>query len=147
MTLQRRHNGCDSVSNHQPDDCLLYRLFRRRSMKTSNSVSLAFALWIHRWPVNSLHKWLVTRQMFPCHDVIMILLVILRKIGWDVDLTRNRQPVALTEFNWLPNAYTFLARSLANSFGCSSYLACKLIKGHKCLLGLVSTLSLQVLSE
>ena len=30
-----RHNGPDSVSNHQPHDCLLNRLFRRRSKKTS----------------------------------------------------------------------------------------------------------------
>ena len=29
------HNGRDSVSNHQPHDCLLNRLFRRRSNKTS----------------------------------------------------------------------------------------------------------------
>ena len=34
-SLQWRHNGCDSVSNHQPHDCLLNRLFRRRSKKTS----------------------------------------------------------------------------------------------------------------
>ena len=33
--LHWRHNGRDSVSNHQPRDCLLYRLFRRRSKKTS----------------------------------------------------------------------------------------------------------------
>ena len=33
--LRWRHNGCDSISNHQPHDCLLNRLFRRRSMKTS----------------------------------------------------------------------------------------------------------------
>ena len=33
--LQCRHNGHDSVSNHQPHDCLLNRLFRRRSKKTS----------------------------------------------------------------------------------------------------------------
>ena len=32
---QWRHNGCNSVSNHQPRDCLLKRLFRRRSKKTS----------------------------------------------------------------------------------------------------------------
>ena len=32
--LQWRHNGSDSVSNHQPHDCLLNRLFRRRSKKT-----------------------------------------------------------------------------------------------------------------
>ena len=34
-TLHWRHNGHDSVSNHQPHDCLLNRLFRRRSKKTS----------------------------------------------------------------------------------------------------------------
>ena len=33
-TLQWRHNGHSSVSNHQPHDCLLNRLFRRRSKKT-----------------------------------------------------------------------------------------------------------------
>ena len=35
VTLRWRHNGRDSVSNHQPHDCLLNRLFRRRSKKTS----------------------------------------------------------------------------------------------------------------
>ena len=35
LPLQWRHNGHDSVSNHQPHDCLLNRLFRRRSNKTS----------------------------------------------------------------------------------------------------------------
>ena len=34
-TLRWRHKGRDSVSNHQPDECLLNRLFRRRSTKTS----------------------------------------------------------------------------------------------------------------
>ena len=32
--LQWCHNGRDSVSNHQPHDCLLSGLFRRRSKKT-----------------------------------------------------------------------------------------------------------------
>ena len=35
FTLQWHHNWRDSVSNHQPHDCLLNRLFRRRSKKTS----------------------------------------------------------------------------------------------------------------
>ena len=35
ISLQWRHNGCDSVSNHQPHYCLLNRLFRRKSKKTS----------------------------------------------------------------------------------------------------------------
>ena len=34
-TLQWRHNGRDSVSNHSPHHCLLNRLFRCRSKKTS----------------------------------------------------------------------------------------------------------------
>ena len=34
-SLRWRHNERDSVSNHQPHDCLLNRLFRRRSKKTS----------------------------------------------------------------------------------------------------------------
>ena len=34
-TLEWRHNERDSVSNHQPRDCLLNRLFRRRSKKAS----------------------------------------------------------------------------------------------------------------
>ena len=35
ISLLWRHNGRGSVSNHQPRDCLLNRLFRRRSKKTS----------------------------------------------------------------------------------------------------------------
>ena len=34
LSLEWRHNGLDTVSNHQPQDCLLNRLFRRRSKKT-----------------------------------------------------------------------------------------------------------------
>ena len=35
------------------------------------SASLTFVRGIHRWPVNSPHKWPVTRRMFPFDDVIM----------------------------------------------------------------------------
>ena len=34
-SLLWRHNGHDSVSNHQPHDCVLNLLFRRRSKETS----------------------------------------------------------------------------------------------------------------
>ena len=37
LSLQWRHNGRDGVSNHQPHDCLLNRLFGRRSKSASNS--------------------------------------------------------------------------------------------------------------
>ena len=39
--------------------------------KHQSFVSLAFVPGIHRWPVNSPHKWPVTRKMFPFDDVIM----------------------------------------------------------------------------
>ena len=39
--------------------------------KHQSSASLAFVREIHRGPVNSAHKWPVTRKMFPFDDVIM----------------------------------------------------------------------------
>ena len=39
--------------------------------KHQSSASLAFVRGIHRGPVNSPHKWPVTRKMFPFEDVIM----------------------------------------------------------------------------
>ena len=41
--------------------------------KHQNSVSLAFVLRIHLWLMNSPHKWLVTRKMFPFDDVIITI--------------------------------------------------------------------------
>ena len=35
LSLLWHHNGHDGISNHQPHDCLLNCLFRRRSKKTS----------------------------------------------------------------------------------------------------------------
>ena len=40
--------------------------------KHQSSASLAFVRGIHRGPVNSPHKWPVTRKTFPFDDVIMI---------------------------------------------------------------------------
>ena len=74
FALQWRHNMRDGVSNHQPHDCLLKHLFGRRKKPHQSSASLAFVPEIHRWPVNSPHKWPVTRKMFPFDDVIMICL-------------------------------------------------------------------------
>ena len=39
--------------------------------KHQSSASLVFVWGIHRGPVNSPHKWPVTRKMFPFNDVIM----------------------------------------------------------------------------
>ena len=79
-SLQWRHNGRDSVSNHQPHDCLLNRLFRRRSKKTSNSASQAFVRVIPRGPG---HKWPVMRKMFPFDDAFMVS-VYVHSFTWGV---------------------------------------------------------------
>ena len=55
-SLQWRHNGCDGISDHRHLGCLLNRLFRRESKKTSKLCITAWSLWgIHRWPV---HRWI-----------------------------------------------------------------------------------------
>ena len=80
-TLQWRHNGHHGVSNHQPYHCLLNRLFRRRSKKTSKLRVTGLCAGNSPRLVNSPHKWPVTRKMFPFNDVIMkynmILLLLL----------------------------------------------------------------------
>ena len=69
FTLQWRHDRLDGVSNHQPHDCFSTAYSDQR--KHQSSASLALVRGIHRGPVNSPHKWLVTRKMFPFDDVIM----------------------------------------------------------------------------
>ena len=71
ITLQWRHNGRDSVSNQQPHGCLLIRLFRRRSKKTSKLRVTGLCAGNSPGPVNSLRKGPVTRKMVPFDDVIM----------------------------------------------------------------------------
>ena len=59
-TLRWHHDEGDGVSNHQHHDCLLNRLFRRRSKKTSKLRVTGLCGGIHRW----LHKGPVTRKCF-----------------------------------------------------------------------------------
>ena len=84
VSLPWRRNGRDSVSNHQPHDCLLNRLFRRRSKKTSKLRVTGLCAGIHRGPVNSPHKWPVTRKMFPFDDVIMEMQYCTLKTHWQL---------------------------------------------------------------
>ena len=64
----------DGVPNHQCPDCLFNRLFGRRSNKSSKlRVTALVVRRIHRWPVDSPHKGLVTRKMFLFYDVMVTL--------------------------------------------------------------------------
>ena len=62
--------------------------------KHQSSASLAFVRGIQRWPVNSPHKWPVTRKMFPFNDVITIR-------GLSCDFERNQEPGMFHSVNML----------------------------------------------
>ena len=72
LTLQWCHNEHNDVSNHQSHNCLLNRLFRGRSKKTSKL--RVTGLCVGNSPVTGElpHKGPVTRKMFPFDDIIMI---------------------------------------------------------------------------
>ena len=63
--------------------------------KHQSSASLAFVWGIHRGPVNSPHKWPVTRKMFPFDDVIMMnkLAIRLWMDGFDLNVILMFLPV------------------------------------------------------
>ena len=65
LSLQWRHNGHGDVSNRQPRDSLLNRLFKRRSKKTLKLRVTGLCAGNSPRPVNSPHKWPVTRKMYP----------------------------------------------------------------------------------
>ena len=70
LALQWRHHEHDSLSNHQPHDCS-----DADQRKHQSSASLAFVRGIHRSPVNSPHRWPVTRKMSSFDDVIVWLAI------------------------------------------------------------------------
>ena len=71
MTLHWRHNDHDGVSNHQPHGCLLNRLFRRRSKKTSKLRATGLCVGNSPEPVNSPHKGPAALKMLAFDDVFM----------------------------------------------------------------------------
>ena len=70
-SLHWRHNDHGGVSNHQPHDCLLNRLFSRRSKKTSKLRVTGLCAGKSPGPVISPHKGTVRRKMFSFDDVIV----------------------------------------------------------------------------
>ena len=72
--------------------------------KHQSSASLAFVRGIHRRPVNSPHKWPVTRKMFPFDDVIMLYL----------HLNLTTLEGSSTEFGYI---ITTMVKPAAHTFG------------------------------
>ena len=87
FTLNRRHdtistfhyNGVimDAIASKITSLTIIYSTVYSGAdqRKHQSSASLAFVWGIHRRPVNSPHKWPVTRNMFPFDDVIMLCLL------------------------------------------------------------------------
>ena len=61
-TIQWRHNERDGVTNHQPHNCLLNRLFKRRSKKTSKLRATGLCAGNSPITGESPHKGPVTRK-------------------------------------------------------------------------------------
>ena len=71
MALRWRHNELDGVSDHQPHDCLLNLLFRRRSKKISKLRVTGLCVVNSPWTGEFPAQRPVTRKMFPFDGVIM----------------------------------------------------------------------------
>ena len=107
-SLQWRHNERDSVSNHQPHDCLLNCLFKAQIKENIKA--------LRHWPLCrefTGDRWIpctngqVTRKMFPFDDAIMGTTYL--------KLTRYRSTTKLTHWSrelwlltWIINFQTYI---------------------------------------
>ena len=119
QALQWRHNGCDSVSNHQPHDCLLNLLFRRRSKKTSKLRVTGLCAW------NSLVTGEVPAQMDSYAENV--------SIWWRHHVYKNIVSV------WIHNRYGWCRRSCLefNERAYSSWQCCWYHESTHCLVVLI----------
>ena len=99
-----------------------------------SSASLAFVWGIHRWPVNSPHKWAVTRKMFPGHfssfamnirvlkwwATVMFLMSYIKLLGLNII---TRVPFA-SFLGWNGLKWPMLWRRLEFFYSCSRKIKC-----------------------
>ena len=71
-SLQWRHNKLDSVSNHQPHECLLNRLFKAKIKETSKLRVTGLCEGKSPEVGEIPAQRPVTRKVFPFDDVIML---------------------------------------------------------------------------
>ena len=83
--------------------------------KHQRSASLAFVWGLHRGPVNSPHKWPITRKMFPFDDVIMTtnpFRIIINPLKADDAMWRwgSGSPLLLHGNGWSPVRHKAVAK-------------------------------------
>ena len=94
--LQWRHNGRDSISNHQPHDCLLNRLLRRRSRKTSKlpvtGLCVGNSPGTGEFPAQ-MASYGENVSIFPFDDIIISQTPTNHNLAWTICIT--------LELNWM----------------------------------------------
>ena len=90
--------------------------------KHQSSASLAFVLGIHRGPVNSQHKWPVTRKMFPFDDVIMVWHTFRHAMHWGMVPHRTTVDWWPNLIFWYPQPYNSLTKRESLLFTVTSYM-------------------------
>ena len=73
--------------------------------KHESFASLAFVWGIHRWPVNSSHKWPVTRKMISFDDVIISTGFVDIGKGWESGITYVPWDPASRRGTWWPKSW------------------------------------------
>ena len=81
-SLQWRHNGRDGVSNHQPYDYLVNRLFRHRSKKTSKLRVTGLCAGNSTATGEFPAQMASNAENFPFDDVIMLEMEAIRVVDW-----------------------------------------------------------------
>ena len=79
--------------------------------KHQSSASLAFVRGIHRRPVNSPHKWPVTRKMFPFDDVIISGVILEAMVTTSRNQTTSIHNTALAVCIFREVHYTWVGRN------------------------------------
>ena len=82
--------------------------------KHQSSASLAFVRGIHRRPVNSPHKWPVTRKMFPFDDIIMnFTYLVSLNLHYEID------DVIFNGWSWFVCIFSSFCLPMETSWPCS----------------------------
>ena len=125
-SLRWRHNG--AIASQITSPTIVYSTVNSdaNQRKHQSSASLAFVRGIHRWPVNSPHKWPVTRKMFPLDDVIMInplwndlVATNVRVLTWQCRIILNNFICSDTDVpRYIPYRFWIPAISLLTGRGC-----------------------------
>ena len=81
--------------------------------KYQRSASLAFVRGINRWPVNSPHKWPVTRKTFPFDDVIIPMLddqIRIYCLTWQCSPSINSMAADALAAFWIPTFFIHIKK-------------------------------------